>query len=380
MRFSEAVSDLFSRSSGKEPGVDAAREALQELGNPEQSLSVILVGGTNGKGSTASMIDKMLRSQGFRVGLFRSPHVDTVRERIKVDGEMISRESFLKLYQKLEDSCRELSFFQFLTVMAYTFFRRQEVEYAVMEVGMGGRLDATNAINPELSVITGLGADHTEYLGEKPEEIARELCGIISDSVVIGGDNEELLSQARKASESLVVAEGLDTAGDRVVFEGKKIDTPSYSSFQAENLGTAVAALRELENVSQQTVASVEDLDLRARMEVVSENPLEIHDGAHNPHAVETVLGYLPDSFTCVFNASKTKDFESMIGLLEEKADYFYFTESDVKWASEDPEKLAQCCTASYQVIHHPVEALEAARDREGPVLVTGSMYLIGSL
>ncbi len=249
-----------------------------------------------------------------------------------------------------------------------------------MEVGMGGRLDATNVADPELSVITTLGRDHSQYLGSTSHEIAQEICGVASGKTVLGTEREEILEEVSRVSDSIVLSKDVDTTGGHAVVEGTAINTPCFSTFQAENLGTAAGAVDELEELSPDILRSVEDMSLRARMEVQGKDPLEIHDGAHNPSAVEAIMEYLPESFNCVFNASKSKDYAAMIETLEPKVERFYFTRSDVSWASEDPKTLASCCDTDYVSFDDPEDALRAARRGGIPVLATGSMYLMGSL
>ena len=196
-KFEETVEDLFSKRSGKEnPAKKSTRKTLELLDKPEKDYGVVLVGGTNGKGSVVEMISELLQQQGEKVGTYKSPHLKTCRERIKVNGEKISEKEFLEIYNEIDSLNTNLSFFEFMTTMAYSYFSESDVDYAVMEVGMGGRLDATNVVEPELSVITNVGDDHKKYLGETVEERAREKAGIIHSNPVVLGEMQEKLIEA----------------------------------------------------------------------------------------------------------------------------------------------------------------------------------------
>ena len=180
MEYTEVYSELKNRGSNrKEPALKSTRKALEDLNRPDKDYEVILVGGTNGKGSTVEMVSEMLQSNGQKVGVYKSPHLVEVTERIKVDSKQITKNQFNDLYKEINNLDNELSFFEFLTTMAFLHFSNKEVDYAVMEVGMGGRLDATNATNNDTAVITNIDLEHTEYLGRTREDIGREIAGII---------------------------------------------------------------------------------------------------------------------------------------------------------------------------------------------------------
>jgi dihydrofolate synthase/folylpolyglutamate synthase len=386
MEYEQAVEDVTSRrSKRKDPARDSTRETLELLDHPEEDYRVVLVGGTNGKGSTVEMISKLLQHQGEKVGTYRSPHLTSPRERIQVDGEKISEEEFLELYESIDSLDTELTFFEFMTSSAYEYFSEKDVDYAVMEVGMGGRLDATNVTEPDLSVITNVGDDHEKYLGETVEERARELGGIIhSNPVVLGEMLDTLIEIAEDRDAEILGKKVVDgNANTLLKFEGEEFQIPVRGSFQSENLGVALSAVEKLEEIPEDLESALSDLECRGRMEVRDRNPLYIHDGAHNPSAVEKILQDLPEDFVCVFNATKSKKYGEMISLLEEKASKFYFTESDVEWATEEAKKLAGETETEYEIEKDPEEAVRLARKEaslDGCVLVTGSLYLIGAI
>lgn len=386
MDYSEAVEELTSRHSNrKDPARDSTKQTLDLLDSPEQDYKVILVGGTNGKGSVVEMISELLQSQGNKVGTYRSPHLETVRERIQINSEKIPEEDFLDLYTQIDSLETELSFFEFMTSMAYTYFSTEDVDYAVMEVGMGGRLDATNVVDADISVITNLGKDHEKYLGETREERAYEKAGIIGTGpVVLGEMCDELIEAAEDKTDDIKGKKVVDGNASAVLeFDGKKFRIPVQGSFQKKNLGVALSAVEELSEIPEDLTSALESLECPGRMEVRGRNPLYIQDGAHNPSAVQEIIEDLPEKFTCVFNASKNKDVEEMISILEKKASKFYFTESEVEWATRDAEELAEHTSEEYEIEKNPQEAARKARKntgRDGCVLATGSLYLIGAL
>ena len=386
MNYSQVIEELTSRHSNrKDPARKTTKETLEKLENPQKDPEVILVGGTNGKGSVVEITSELLQASGKSTGTYKSPHLNTPRERIQVNGEKISKKDFMDLYSRINSLGTELSFFEFMTCMAYLYFSKKNVDYAVMEVGMGGRLDATNVVDPRISVITNVGKDHEKYLGEKKEERAHEKAGIIhSGPVILGEMSQVLVDAAEEKTNKIKGKKVLDgNANTKLEFKGEKFRIPVRGGFQKENCGIALAVTEELDETPRDIGSALKELECPGRMEVKGRNPLYIHDGAHNPSAVDKIMSDLPDGFTCVFNASKTKNIEEMISILEEKASKFYFTESNVEWATEKAEKLAQKTSKDYEIEKKPDEAVRKARKetpREGCVLVTGSLYLIGSL
>lgn len=385
MNYTEAVEEITSRHNNrKDPAKKSTRKTLEKLENPEKEYPVVLIGGTNGKGSVTEMLSKLLQSQEKKVGTYKSPHLTECRERIKVNGEKISQEKFLELYRKIDSLQTELSFFEFMTVMAYTYFQEKSVDYALMEVGMGGRLDATNVANPRLSVITNIGKDHSNYLGESKEEIAREKAGIIHGNPVILGEMQETLIEEAESSESEIIGKKVvdGNANTYLKFNGEKFQIPVRGGFQSKNCGIALSAVEKIEEIPDDLNSAFEDLECPGRMDVRGRKPLYIQDGAHNPSAVKSIVEDLPEGFTCVFSATETKNYGKMISRLEEKSSKFYFTESEVEWC-EKPGILAEECSIDYGIEKNPEKAIEKAREeveKDGCVVVTGSLYLIGSL
>lgn len=371
-------------SKKKEPSLESTRKALDKLGNPDKDYEVILVGGTNGKGSTVEMISELLQEKGNKVGVNKSPHLEKPHERIKVNSEEISEKNFGKLVEEINALDLELSFFEFITVMAFEHFSSEEVDYAVMEVGMGGRLDATNAADNRIATITNIDKDHGKYLGETLEDIANEKAGIVPENgiTVSGSENEIIRKISRKRNSSFRKPADIQKFNGDIFYRGEVFELPVKGDFQIENLSVALKTVSVLGETPENIGKAIEKIECRGRLEKISEKPLTVVDGAHNPSAIRRVKEEIPEKFICVFNCTKTKNSELMIEELEEKAFEIIFTESKVEW-SEDPSELQKMADGRTRVIKNSSEALKIARDtagREGSVFVTGSLYLIGEL
>lgn len=383
MEFEEVIDDLFSRRSGKkeEPAIDTTVEALNLLGNPEKDYNVVLVGGSNGKGSTTEMVSNLLQSKGFDVGVYKSPHLTSCLERIKVNNEMINETEFIELYEEITELNVELSFFEYMAVASYLYFRKKQVDYAVMEVGMGGRLDATNAAENDASIITNVAKEHTKYLGDTKEEIAHEIAGIIPEN----GDlitKEEIKPITEKADESSTELHNpVDIEEDDIVYRYRNqgFMIPVKGDFQRKNLESAIKLVEVLEGEISDIGDALSDLSCPGRLELISQEPLYIQDGAHNAAAVRNVVEEIPEGVNCVFAASKNKDFGKMIEILDQKVQKYYFTSNGFR-TSEDPEKFKKYTEKDFEVIDDPVEAEDKALSHSSGVVAIGSLYLIGEL
>lgn len=383
-KFREGVEELKQRGSDrKEPALESTIEALERLGNPEEDYDVVLVGGTNGKGSTVEMISEALQHQGKRVGESRSPHLVDARERIQFNGQKISEDEFVEIYEEIAglDLENELTFFEFMTVAAYLYFSRREADYAVMEVGMGGRLDATNAASPELAVITNVGKDHTNYLGETLNEIAEEKAGILPENgkAVLRDSLPPILEAASERSTEILEPLDLEKLGEKYIFRDRQFKLPVKGEFQKQNLETALRALEQLGSIPEDLEEAFSGVECRGRMEVISHDPPYIHDGAHNPPALRKVIEDFPEDFVCVFSALESKPLEEMVEIIEQKASKFYLTKSDF-FKAEEPEKLAEKVSIPHEIEEKPAQAVEKALNDGRPVIVTGSLYLVGNV
>ena len=310
MSIEHSLSSLFARTAhGIKPGLEVTTALLEKLGNPHKSLKCIHVAGTNGKGSVCAMIEAVLRASGFKTGLYTSPHLFRFNERFRINGREIPDSVLEPLIAVVETAAQSLNtrpatFFEISTVMAFEYFKREKVDYAVIETGMGGRWDATNVIQPLLSIITRIDIDHTEYLGTGIEKIAGEKAGIIKPGVPV------ICGLMPVEAESVIYKEALEKkapilgSDDAVFFqclekrrddqlinietglhEYPNIRLPLAGNFQLENCGLAVAALEdlaEMENIRLQMKRGLEAVKWPGRFQLLQAKPPVLYDGAHN--------------------------------------------------------------------------------------------------
>lgn len=382
MDYSEAVREMKDNIPAPDDfGFEEYREQVRELGDPQQEVPVIHVAGTNGKGSTCHIIYSMLRKAGYSVGLFTGPHLEEMVERIEVNGKLIEREELADIYGEIRDD--NLSMFESLTVIAFKHYIRKDVDVAVIEAGLGGRKDATNIVEPEVSVITNVGLDHQHILGETIPEIAREKAGIIKECkpVITNSDGaalEEIRQKAEdKSSEAIIPNKHVKEKG-KIPLKlkyGEETFKPSIQgAYQIKNINAAIEAIKACEDfeiTSESVVEGLKNLNVPGRMEKVSENPDIFLDGAHNEEGVKALAGSLKDFDTIVFGCMEKKPYREMMETLEPYARKFIFTrpDSDNAWNPENE--------ADGTVVKDPLKAVKQA---EGRTLVTGSLYLVGEV
>ncbi|MFB6265889.1 MAG: folylpolyglutamate synthase/dihydrofolate synthase family protein, partial [Candidatus Nanohaloarchaea archaeon] len=235
----------------EEISLDPVREAAARLGNPQDGFRSIHVAGTNGKGSTATILARVLEKEELKTGLFTSPPLMDFRERMEVDGERISREEVVSIYNSISSLDVELSFFETVTLIAFEYFSRQGADFAVIETGMGGESDATNILRPELSIVTNVSREHTGWLGETEEEIAQSLAGVVKDRTPVvsgaGGRAGAVIEEAaeEKEAEFHEVSEPPEISDNesfnlRLDIEGEAVDTGLVGGYQAENVATVL--------------------------------------------------------------------------------------------------------------------------------------------
>ena len=367
MTYQQTIDYLYSSqpafhlvgASAYKPGLDNTYRLMAHLGNPHERLRTVHIAGTNGKGSTSHLIAAALQAQGYRVGLFTSPHLVDFRERIRISGEMIAEEKVVQFVAENQAFLDELrpSFFETTMALAFWYFAEQQVDIAVVEVGLGGRLDSTNILAPLLSVITNIGIDHTEFLGNTLAQIAGEKAGIMKlyTPCVIGETHAEtqavFLSRARVCE---ILGEGLETTDCRLWFadqcgymrKRRKKEAPDcqlQGSYQEKNQQTAYVALQVLRNycgveVTKESIAAgfaqvCTLTGLRGRWEVLSQNPLTICDTGHNGHGLRYVAEQLssliassPHRLHIILGMVNDKDIDVVLSLLPEEATY-YFTQ-----------------------------------------------------
>ncbi len=387
---------------------------LEYLDNPQHSFPVVLIAGTKGKGSTAAMLSSILTEAGCRTGLYTSPHLVSVRERIAVDRNPVSKEECTSLIMELKPYLDEKlehhssdtpSFFEIVTAASFLFFKRQKADIAVIEVGMGGRFDATNTADPVLSVITRMGLDHTLFLGNTIPEITAEKCGIMrrnTPAVTIAQNNEALNVITNTAGK---LESPLFRLGNEFTFENRTflmdgiripdIDIPLPGRHQEDNAAGAIAAAVKLEtaagiHVSEHDIRKgLKNTAIRGRIETVSEDPLTVFDTAHNEDSIQALSETLDKlhpglPVTGVFNISSDKDLERVVKVFPRNLKKLYTAPTDNP-RSHQPEKLTE------RLRHLGIEsrpadsvasALQMAREDAaaggGMVLVFGSFFLTG--
>jgi len=395
-------------------GLENISRLLHALGNPHLDLKVIHVGGTNGKGSVSAMMAAVLREGGYRVGLYTSPHLVSFTERIQINGVEIGWEEVVRLTDLLRRRVAEegipphFTFFDFTTALALYYFVQQEVDVAILEVGLGGRLDSTNIVNPLLTVITNVDRDHCQILGEGIEDIAREKAGIVKQGVplISGAVQPEvirILEAACQEKGALVRLAGRDFTGEKIttgVFEflGRRwhvadIRLGAAGSYQVAN---AAVALGALEALAEQGYRVGEDSIYKGlaavrwpgRLELVQESPQILLDGAHNPAAAKALKTCLQEEFDyrhiyMVMGIMKDKELAVIVTELAPLADVLIATRPHNPRAASPQEiaEIAQNYCPEVMVIEdvrEGVEYLQEMAQENDLIVVTGSLFTVG--
>ena len=305
----------------------------KELGFPEKKFKSIHVGGTNGKGSTSHMLASILQEAGCKVGLYTSPHLKNFTERIRINGEEISKRKVSAFVNRNKDFLekQKLSFFEMTVGLAFDYFASEKVDIAIIEVGLGGRLDSTNIITPEISVITNIGLDHTQFLGETLPEIAFEKAGIIKNKipVVIGEEQKEVKNVFLAKAEAVKAP---------IYFASEDVNnykTDLLGDYQKKNTKTAVVAIKKLkgfqiseENIKNGLLNVVKNTNLKGRWQVLQENPKVICDTAHNKEGLAIVLNQLKKEqfkkLHFVLGVVSDKKLETVLSLFPKDAIYYF--------------------------------------------------------
>lgn len=397
------------------PGLDNTYRLMAHLGNPHTQLRAVHVAGTNGKGSTSHLIAAALQAQGYRVGLFTSPHLVDFRERIRISGEMIPEEEvvrFVAANRAFLDEIRP-SFFETTMALAFWYFAEQKVDIAVIEVGLGGRLDSTNIITPLLSVITNIGIDHTEFLGNTLAEIAAEKAGIIKQHTpcVIGETQPETQPVfLNRAQECDILGDGLETTNCRLWFadqcgfmrKRRLKEAPNCQLkgiYQDKNQQTAFVALQVLRNIcgvdiSREAIATgfaqvCTLTGLRGRWEVLSQSPLTICDTGHNSHGIRYVAEQLSrfiSSPHIILGMVADKDIDDVLRLLPEQANYYFTqpatpramlaTDLQARWQRIHPNTQS----LAFTTVNEAIKTAYANAHADDVVFIGGSNYLVGEV
>ena len=377
-------------------GLDKFRQVMEDLGHPQLKLKTIHVAGTNGKGSTTPYIRSILHHAGYRVGSFTSPHLVRHNDRIRINDVDISDEVLLaygnRYYPLIE--AYDLSMFEIDTLIAFSYFLDQAVDYAVFEVGLGGRLDATNVIHPLLAIITTIGYDHMDILGHTLEEIALEKAGIIKRQIpVLTGETKAnclaIFKQVCEEQDTILmtlkpVHAKLNEAGVVLRYESYKVHLKTRALYQAQNASLALEAALMLRKLGvriddEAIVKGLESTFWKGRFEQVNTHPRVIIDGAHNTHGVQALcesIKTLPRPIVCVFTALKDKETDDMIEALMQVVDRLIVTEFNFYRAAKLEDMAKQYPVLA---IADPKTALIEALKQTGTgtCIITGSLYFI---
>ena len=395
---------------------------LSTVGNPHKTLRTVHIAGTKGKGSTAAMLSNMLQGCGLNVGVYSSPHVLDIRERIMINDAWVTEQEFVRLINKVAPAFHNSkgtkpTFFELMTAMAFLYFADKEVDIAVIEAGLGGRLDATNVIKPEVCGITSISFDHVEQLGNTLEAIAEEKGGILKarTPAVSAPQVPEVTKALRRLAANLDVP--ISFAGDEIEFSYRfessravgphtrvclstqtsrfdHLHVPLLGEHQAINCGLALSLLDVLKNRGfdiddQKAIEGLAKVNLPGRMEIIQQDPKILVDGAHSPASVaalmRTIGQNIPyDSMIVIFGCQRGKDIEGMIRHVQLGADKIIFTCSSSPNAV-DPKELAACYVeqsgnmAQTAVdLDHALQIAQGAVADDDLICITGSFYLVG--
>ncbi|MCX6648169.1 MAG: bifunctional folylpolyglutamate synthase/dihydrofolate synthase [Candidatus Bathyarchaeota archaeon] len=419
--YKDAVDWLFQvRRFGPERTLDPIRRLAGMLGDPQNSFKAIHITGTNGKGSTSAMIASILRAAGYSVGLYTSPHLERFTERIVVDGEEIPEEDAVRLTKLIHPLVESLDsepekvrplFFDIVTAMAFKYFEERHIDFAVLEVGMGGRLDATNIVQPLVSVITNISLEHTQVLGDTVLKIAYEKAGIIKpDSILVTATQDDsvyalfeetcarLNTEIHRVGDDITFKKlGGDLDGQSFTVDGLRgsytLYTPLLGGYQLYNAATAVGAVEALSryniDVSGSAISDgLASVEWPGRLEVVQRSPLVVLDSAKDAEATRALAeatGELPHRrLIVVVSISSDKNISEMIANLASVADAFVVTSHSVMGRAAEREGLGREIEKHgkpWEAVEKVGDAVKRAMEEAGKhdmILVTGSVFAVG--
>ena len=402
MTYDEAVAYLFSQlpmfhrigAAAYKPDIGNISQLCDALGNPHLKFPVVHIAGSNGKGSTSHLTASVLMEAGYKVGLFTSPHLKDYRERIRVNGKKIDPSFVANFVEQSKESWKKIepSFFEITTALAFHYFAEEQVDIAVIEVGMGGRLDSTNIVQPVVTAITSISLDHTQFLGDTLELIAKEKAGIIKENipVVIGeipsGARQEIIEIAKLKNAPLTISASL--LPPKSALEG---------SYQLFNEKTSFGILLQLQkmnwNISNEKIATgflrvIENTHLMGRWQVLATEPLTVAEVAHNEEGITFLVEKLKtlsfQKIHMVIGMVNDKDHSQVLSLLPKEAEY-YFVQADIPRALPKEDLQAKALDFMlkgncYPNVHSGLNAAKAASSKEDLIVVTGSIFTVAEI
>jgi len=419
MNFEESICWLYSfKKYGSKLGLERISYLVEQLGNPQNTIKIIHVTGTNGKGSVCKFIGSILQKAGYNVGVYISPHLQRFSERIVVNNEEISEENVVLLVEKIRPVVDDMikqnntpTFFEVITAMAFQFFSDCTVDFAVIEVGLGGRFDATNVVNPLVSVITNISLEHTDYLGEDIKSIAFEKAGIIKESVpvvtAVKNDARDVIKKIakeknthttvidrnhwRRLSYNMNYQEFLIQGA----FNGYTVKTPLLGGYQGENIALAVSAIEQLQMngiylTDDDILEGISTAFNPGRMEIISEEPTILLEGAHNPVGMEMLKKTLEEDFEydrliLLIGILKNKNIQKMLSTIAPISDIIIVTKSKNARACE-PEFLSNALKKlGYKKelfiedsIPKAIEHAKSMANKNDIICISGSLFTVG--
>ncbi|MDO8999272.1 MAG: folylpolyglutamate synthase/dihydrofolate synthase family protein [Bacteroidota bacterium] len=425
MTYTQTLDYLFARlpmfqrvgAAAYKANLDNTHKIVELLGKPHEKIKCIHVAGTNGKGSSSHMLAAILQQAGYKTGLYTSPHLIDFRERIKINGKMIPKNYITEFVEKYKESFEEIepSFFEWTVGLAFDYFANEEVDVAIIEVGLGGRLDSTNVIKPEVCLITNISFDHMNLLGDTLEKIAAEKAGIIKSRVPViisqyQSESGPLFNAVAKDLKSTIefadkvfkiidykIADGFlnTTILNRKANTSLNIDLDLTGLYQLKNLLGVLNTIEfiknvgfivEPENIKQGLKHVVKLTGLNGRWQIISENPLMITDTGHNEDGIKNVIANLKtitfNNLHFVFGAVNDKDVSKILELLPKEATY-YFTKANIPRALNENELQEQAQKIklkgkAFETVKSAIEAAKKAYKKSDLILIGGSTFIVG--
>ncbi|MDA3906168.1 MAG: bifunctional folylpolyglutamate synthase/dihydrofolate synthase [Bacteroidales bacterium] len=420
MNYEETLAFIYSQlpmfqrigAAAYKANLDNTYALMEVLGQPHQKFKSVHIAGTNGKGSTAHMLASIYQEAGFKTGLYTSPHLKDFRERIRLNGEMVSKEFVVDFVEKYSEKSNSISpsFFELTMAMAFKYFAEEEVDIVILETGMGGRLDSTNIVIPELSIITNIGKDHMQFLGDTLPKIAEEKAGIIKKdiTVLIGEKQAEAQSvfdqKAREQLSPIFYSDDLiklkksddDSYWFRIETKNNEsivdLNFPLHGSYQTKNLKTVVAAAILLKLPFDKIKKGIENVikntHFAGRWQILKQKPLTICDTAHNEDGLRYVVKQLEQTMHktlhFILGVVNDKDIEHILMLLPKDAIY-YFCKADIPRGLDvdilqEKAKKVGLTGVSYQSVNDALKAAQNNALKDDLVFVGGSTYTVAEV
>ena len=419
MNYDECIEWLYSfEKFGIKLGLDRISHFCKELDNPQDRYKIVHVGGTNGKGSVCHFLQSILTQNGYKVGLYTSPHLQRLSERFIIDGVEIEEKDVVLIVGKIKPVVEEMiekqntpTFFEIVTAMTFQYFKDKSVDFAIVEVGLGGRFDATNIVNPELSIITNVSLEHQKVLGKRIEDIAFEKAGIIKEEVpIITAATDEALEKIKSIAEEKnsflkVINEkswkrvSFDNSVQEFLIKGLlneyHVKTSMLGLHQGENIALSIAAIENLQMnglfvTDQSIIEGIERTHIAGRMEIVGSEPTIILDGAHNIESIKFLKGTIQNDFKfgkliLVIGILSDKNIKKILEIIVPISDIIISTKSSNKRAC-DPKKILDIAIKIRPKIQFfeiedineaIIKAQNIAQNRD-LICITGSLFTVG--